>query len=259
MKRLVFIACLFVSVSARAAALGGCEQHVEYGAPAGADVQTEVLLCRLGYALSFNTEQRVADWVAYHLTTEKVTADDVERTEDFRPDPDLEPGKRSELDDYKNSGFDRGHLAPAASMRWSPAAMSQSFLLSNMAPQIGAGFNQHIWKRLERYVRQWTERRSELYVVTGPIYGAATVEKIKPGKAVSVPTHFYKVIFDPRRVEAIAFILPHQKLKTKDLPTFIRSVDDVEDQTGLDFLWEIQDVIEDQVEAAIQPRMWKTN
>lgn len=230
--------------------LEGCKEHVKYGAPS----QNPILLCRLGFALSFNTEQKVPDWVAYHLTSEKVHGTHP-RVNAFRADDDLPQGKRSELKDYKNSGFDRGHMAPAGSMKWDQRAMRESFLLSNMAPQIGIGFNRHIWKTLEEKVRKWTDEREELYVVTGPIYASPDPQQIGPND-VSVPTHFYKVIFDPIRVEAIAFILPNKKLRTNDLPTFIKSVDQVETETGLDFLSELEDTVENLVEAVVQPDLW---
>ncbi len=134
--------------------------------------------------------------------------------------------------------------------------MSESFLLSNMAPQVGIGFNRHIWKTLESKVREWTEDRGELYVVTGNMY-ATDHPKTIGRNHVAVPTHCFKVIFDPVRVEAIAFILPNRKLRTADLPNYIVSVDDVERQTGLDFLSKLNDTIEHTVEAEIQPALWK--
>ncbi|MBE9569904.1 MAG: DNA/RNA non-specific endonuclease [Proteobacteria bacterium] len=140
--------------NAYAHGLEGCEDHVKYGPPS----LQPVLLCRLGYALSHDADRKVPDWVAYHLTKDRVGGD-VPRSNDFRADPDLEPFKRSELMDYRGSGFDRGHMAPAAIMMWNAQAMSESFLLSNMAPQIGPGFNRGIWRTLESKLRKWTMRR----------------------------------------------------------------------------------------------------
>ncbi len=250
MKRFLFILTLLLPTYVTAGPLDACQEHIKYGAPS----LSGDLLCRLGYALSHNPERKTADWVAYHLTKEKVNGT-IPRSNDFRPDPDLEPGKRAELSDYKRSGYDRGHMAPAASMKWSERAMSESFLLSNMAPQVGSGFNQHIWKSLESKVRKWTEERGELYVVTGNIY-ATNHPKTIGSNHVAVPTHCYKVIFDPIRVEAIAFILPNQRLQTRDLPNYIVSVDAVEQQTGLDFLSKVNDPVEDLVESAIPSGIW---
>lgn len=146
-----------------------------------------------------------------------------------------------------------GIEAPEA-MKWSQRAMSESFLLSNMAPQKGAGFNRGIWRSLETKIRKWTKARGELYVVTGPIY-KSTAKKIGQNK-VTVPTHFYKVVFDPVKVEAIAFILPNKKNKSKDLHKFIVSVDKVESDTGLDFLSNLNSNIEKITERKVQPSLW---
>lgn len=238
-----------LSITSTGNPLIDCKEHIKYGAPS----QEPVLLCRTGYILSHDSKHKVPDWVAYHLTKEKIYGVHG-RSNDFRADPDLPIGERSELSDYRRSGYDRGHMAPAAAMKWSAKAMSESFLLSNMAPQVGVGFNRHIWKNLEEYVREWTKQRGELYVVTGPIYGGV-VQTIGANR-VSVPTHFYKVIFDPAKMEVIAFILPNAKLDSGDLPTFITSIDEVEGKTGLDFLSALGDNIEKRIEAAKQLKLW---
>ncbi len=249
-KSAAFIIAFTLNATAYADGLGGCKEHVKYGAPS----TNPTLLCRLGYALSHNATHKVPDWVAYHLTRDRVSLGTIPRSNDFRPDPDLEKGKRAEKKDYKRSGYDRGHMAPAGAMKWSERAMSESFLLSNTAPQVGISFNRHIWKSLEGKVRAWTVERGELYVVTGPIYTGSL--KHIGGNKVTVPTHFYKVIFDPIKVEVIAFILPNKKLKTKDLPKYITSVDDVESKTGLDFLEGLEDSVEDFIEAKTQAGLW---
>lgn len=251
MKKLVALLFLIAPpLSLSAAPLDACQEHIKYGAPG----LTGDLLCRLGYALSHNPDRKTPDWVAYHLTREKVHGT-VPRSDDFRPDYDLPESKRAELADYKGSGYDRGHMAPAAAMKWSERAMSESFLLSNMAPQVGIGFNRHIWKELESKVREWTEKRGELYVVTGNIYSTDHPKTIGRNH-VAVPTHCYKVIFDPVRVEAIAFILPNRRLKTADLPNYIVSVDEVERQTGLDFLTKLNDQVESLVEGSVASGLW---
>lgn len=251
-RRLVVVAAfLLVSTLASANPLEACREHVKYGAPS----TQPVLLCRLAYVLSHNSNHKVPDWVAYHLTREHLLAGNVPRSDDFRPDVDLESGERSELKDYRGSGFDRGHMAPADVMKWSERAMSESFLLSNMAPQVGAGFNSGIWKSLEGKVQKWTLARGELYEVTGPIYDADNLHTIGANK-VTVPTHFYKVLFDPVRVEAIAFILPNEKNPSSKLPTFIVSVDAVEARTSLNFLSELEDSVEQLIETRVQPGLW---
>ena len=104
-------------------------------------------------------------------------------------------------------------------------------------------------------MRKWARERGTLYVVTGPVYDPAPLSTLGTND-VSVPSHFYKVIFDPIRVEAIAFILPNTNTPTSQLPTFIRSVDEVESKTGLDFLPELSDAVEAVVEKDPQSAMW---
>ncbi len=247
---LLCLALCSLPLPAYAVGLEGCEEHVRYGAPN----EDSVLLCRTGYALSHDPQRKVAIWVAYHLTREHMDGAE-DRTEDFRPDADLASGERAELADYKGSGYDRGHMAPAEAMAWSRVTMSESFLLSNMAPQIGVRFNRHIWKALETRVRKWTKARGELYVVTGPVFKTDTPKRIGQNQIV-VPTHFYKVLFDPVKVEGLAVLLPHQELVTSKLPDFVTSIDTVEEMTGLDFLTSLNDEVESIVEARKPDGLW---
>lgn len=248
----VFVVSLLFQVPALAGPFDRCQEYVKYGTPS----EKGDLLCRVGYALAHNPEHKTPDWVAEHLTREKARAV-LARSNDFQPDPDLEPGQRAELADYKNSGYDRGHMAPAGDMRWDKEAMSESFFLSNMSPQIGPGMNRGIWKNLEEKVRLWAIKRGELYIFTGPIYANGSSEKTIGSDKVAVPTHFYKIIFDPVRVEAIAFILPNQSLKAKDLPNYIVSVHEVEAQTGLNFLSNIDEPVQQLVESKKASGVWE--
>ncbi|HSE80025.1 MAG TPA: DNA/RNA non-specific endonuclease [Alphaproteobacteria bacterium] len=201
-----------------------------------------MILCRKGYVLSHNAERRTPDWVVELLTPDRfVGPGDRKREGDpFAPDPDLMAEDRAELRDYRKSGFDRGHMAPAASMKFDVEAMRQSFYLSNMAPQVGRGLNQHIWADLEALVREWTCDRGRLIVVTGPIYDGPP-RTIGEG-AVAVPNAFYKIAYDPTAKRALAFILPNAAVKTrgqppsKSLRAFVATVGEIEERSGLDFL-----------------------
>ncbi len=225
-----------------------CE-HLKYGAPS----KGPVLICRLGYALSHDAILKVPNWVIYHLTRRRVSGK-LPRIDRFRADPDLDKRNRATLNDYRKSGYDRGHMAPAGSMKWDARAMNESFLLSNIVPQVGAGFNRGIWRVLEARVRKWTIERGELYIITGPIFEGPpkTIGK----NNVAVPSHFFKIIFDPIQVEAIAFIMPNRRLETSHLPKHITSVDAIEVRTGLDFLSRLEDGIEDRIEGIIQQHLW---
>lgn len=245
-KLLLFMAGILISTSAQASAIESCHSQIPYGPPS----YSGILLCRLGYIVSYNTAHKTADWVAYHLTREEMHGN-IPRTNDYRPDPDLSPSQQVQVSDYSHSDYMPGQLVPAATMRWSVRAMSESFLLSNTAPRT-KGMNNGIWKALEQKVRDWVDSRGELYVVTGNIYNSSNPKTIGPDH-VAVPSAFYKVIFDPIQVEAIAFIIPNRNEDPLNLPKFITSVDKVEQATGLDFLPNIDDSVESLIETQRAP------
>ena len=139
--------------------------HVRWGFPGGRCT----ILVKEFYVACHDPERKVPEWVTYRLTREDLALDVIERTDDFRPDPDLAPGERAELVDYRSSGYDRGHLAPAADFKRSREAMSSTFLLSNMAPQ-RPNLNRGIWARLEDQVRQLVQSHGRVWVFTGALY-----------------------------------------------------------------------------------------
>jgi len=142
-------------------------------------------------------------------------------------------------------------MAASATVDSSYNAMMESFLLSNMTPQL-PGLNRQGWRYLEQYIREWTNERGELYVVTGVMFvGSNSII----GNGVHVPTHFYKIVFDPIGLDAIAFLVPHRAISKGDLPGFIVSVDEVERVTGLDFNSMLDDGVEDDIEDDVEA-MW---
>jgi len=145
------------------------------------------------YTLSYSQQNKQAEWVFY-LLTKANSLGAVERGNNFRPDPGVSTGSAS-LEDYKNSGYDKGHLCPAADMAFDSQAMSETFYLSNMSPQYPS-FNRGIWKKLEELVRKWAIQEDSLYVVTGPIF-INNKGSIGPDK-VTVPGFYYKVLYDPK-------------------------------------------------------------
>jgi endonuclease G len=206
------------------------------------------ILCRHGYVLSHDNDRKTPNWVVERLTPDRFEGpgDRKAQGDPFATDPDIEKGKRAELIDYRDKStqgrrFDRGHMAPAASMKFSEQAMAESFLLSNMAPQQGTGLNRHIWADLEALVRDWTCERGELYVITGPIYDNDTPDALGPNN-VAVPTAFFKIVVDAQAKRVIAFILPNEKVDKNGqrawdaLKPFIATVRQVEERAGLQVL-----------------------
>jgi endonuclease G len=216
------------------------------------------------YALSYSETHEQAEWVAYELTREEVMGP-VERNDSFREDGEVTTGSAS-LKDYRGSGFDRGHLAPAADMKFSEEAMRDSFFMSNMSPQRPA-FNRGIWKQLEALVRDWAYAEDAIQIVTGPILtdwtpdggespGDGRFETIGP-EGVSVPDYYYKVVLDIREPEfkAIGFILPNRRGEA-GLESYALSVDEVEFATGLDFFPGLPDELEESLESALDIGLW---
>jgi len=235
-----------VSIPVKPADSFNCNTHVAYGIPG----PEEQLLCREGYAVGYDYDRKVPSWVAYHLTPDSVNKK-FKRSNKFKEDKEIPAQNRSTLSDYKGSGYDRGHMAASATVDSSYNAMMESFLLSNMTPQL-PGFNRQGWRHLESYIREWTNERGELYVVTGAMFVG---DHGIIGNGVHVPTHLYKVVYDSISQDAIAFIVPHRAISKGDLPAFIVSVDEVERRTGLDFNNLLDDEIEDDIEDDVEA-MW---
>lgn len=207
----------------------------------------------LGYTLAYNEATEQAAWVAYILTDSMVLFGNANRKDHFKPDPTITTGS-AELIDYKASGYSRGHLAPAADMKWSTTAMAESFYMSNMSPQL-QNFNAGIWKTLEEKVRDWAVSEEAVIVVTGPVFKNTTTT-IGPNN-VAVPDYFYKVVLDvsPPHYKGIAFIMKHEKGK-KQLYEYAVSLDSVEQFTGLDFFIALPDSTEELLERQLDLGLW---
>lgn len=203
------------------------------------------------FTLEYSEKHEQARWVAYLMTREYASGN-LSRTNDFREDPSIATGSAT-LNDYRKSGYTRGHLCPAGDMKWDETAMSETFLLSNMSPQL-SDFNDGIWNKMESKVRYWAKIYDSLYVVTGPVLkeGLPTIGENR----VSVPEEFYKIIYDPKREEAICFLVPHRK-SDKGIRMYVVSIDRVEELTGIDFFPELPDEIEERVECQCNIEKWK--
>lgn len=206
------------------------------------------ILKRKGYTLSYNADYKTPQWVAWELT-KKETKGKEGRTDKFLPDPDVR-GAKAYTSDYTKSGYDRGHMAPAADMKWSKQAMKESFYLSNICPQ-NPNLNRGDWNDLEEKSRQWAKKHGVIYVACGPIYDTKRPKRIGNNK-VAVPDAFYKVVLiNPKKnPQAIGFIFPN-KAGHKPLKKYIVSVDSVEKRTNIDFFPALPDEIENRIEAEL--------
>jgi len=214
---------------------------------------SDTVIHHTGYSLSYSEEHEQAEWVAYELTVEELRGN-VERTDNFRADPNVDTETAS-LSDYRGSGYDRGHLAPAADFSWSKKAMSDTFYFSNMSPQ-KPGFNRGIWRSLESQVREWAVRDRALLVVTGPVLRDVEYKTIGEND-VAIPRYYYKVLLDIEEPElkGIGFLLPHES-SSAPLSSFAVSIDKVEQITGIDFYHAIEDDLEERLESSFNGSLW---
>ena len=196
------------------------------------------------FSLAYNEDAEQADWVAYRLYPNSIN-NTIKRKNNFRKDYKIITSSAS-LEDYKGSGYDRGHLAPAKSMSYSKQSVSESFLMSNMSPQLPL-FNRGVWKRLEKQVRDWISISDSLYVVTGPVL-ISSLPTIGENK-VSIPKAYYKAIlrFCKGDINGIGFLLKHEK-SSKKIADFATSIDTIEKITGLNFFYLLDSIQQQKVE-----------
>ena len=240
--------CIFSGCGSRPHALQApppptAHDNLDYGVPGPSDR----LIDREGYALGYNRSWKQAAWVSYRLTAAEVCSNACPRSNLFAKDPDLY-ADYSIPQDYTHSGYDRGHLAPAADMRWSRGAMAESFYMSNMSPQ-KPQFNRGIWSALEQWVRDKAVQDTNIVIVTGPIVTSNDLSRTIGWHRVVVPSGYYKVLYDETPpVKMIAFLLPNEGAALA-VSNFVVPVDAVEEATGLDFFSALPD---DDEESALE-------
>lgn len=236
-----------------------------YGLPA--ILPGEEVISHSAMSLVYSEEHEQAKWVAHVISPEILTGR-VTRSNDFRVDPKVLTGTAVEEDyflkfqqadgefKYDGFGYDRGHLAPSADFKWSQKALSESYFYSNMSPQLG-DFNREIWADLEGTIRGYLNRNSdtELYVCTGGILkdGLSVIER--GVNKVSIPEQYWKVVVDKKNKRGIGFLMPNKKA---DYPIeyFAKSIDEIEELTGIDFFAGLTDDVENEVESQTDKTPW---
>jgi endonuclease G len=217
--------------------------------------------------------------VQYRLTRARSEDNSFPRSDAFEEDAEFPPQARATLDDYAavSSDYARGHMAPADDMRWSESAEGQSNLLTNIAPQIGQTFNGSIWKTIENRVRSWVMDREDLTIICGPVfesrprvYPIARQPQTERQKLynvvgendVAVPTAFFKIVVDMRNQQSpnlLAFLVPHietQPGPERRIETYLTSVDRIEELSGLDFLTNLPDNVQEEIESVVAAAPW---
>ena len=241
------VAVLFLSMYV----LIGCSSSDSLEEPKHFEADTYVK--HFAYSLVYNEQTEQADWVAYNLEAKEL-AKNFKRKNNFRPDTMVNTQTANNADYYK-SGYDRGHLAPAADMTWNKQAMSESFFYSNMSPQLPA-FNRGIWKHLEAKVRKLAAKYNNIYVCVGPIFMDSIIT-IGANK-VAVPSHYYKalLVYNDTLQQSIAFVMPNQK-SSEPISNYAISVDSLEQIIHLDLYHSLPNSKEKNIESQFNLKYWE--
>lgn len=209
-----------------------------------------------GHILSYNNETRLPNWVAYQLTKEEALGDNP-RKDKFARDKRA-TGPQASKEDYRNSGWDRGHMAPAGDMKWSETAMDETYYFTNICPQ-NHELNNGDWKELEEKCRDWAVGYGAIEIVCGPIITKNVHGRLGENDVV-IPDKFFKVLLVKKGGEykGVGFIFdnpPQRKSKistqpspNRPLESYVVSIDEVEAATGIDFYTALPDAVENAVE-----------
>lgn len=216
----------------------------------------EQIINHEGFTVSYNADFRIANWVAYELTANEAKSKDVQRATKFFPDPKVK-GATATNDDYRRSGYDRGHLVPAGDMRWSEEGMHASFYFSNICPQ-NRELNAGLWNDIEKQCRKWAISYGELLIITGPVIDDAMNRLGK--NRVGVPDMFYKVVCSTKNnaFKSIGFLVENRGYKDRSFRQVAVPVDSVEQVTGIRFFTSLPIDIQQEMKATIDWKFWKS-
>lgn len=214
---------------------------------------SEIILKRKAYTISYNNENKIPNWVAWHLIAEHADGE-YKRTGGYQEDTEV-PKPRATKEDYDSTKWSHGHMCPAADNKWDKKAMKESNLLTNICPQ-DRSLNSGLWNAIERNCRKWAIEYGDLFIVCGPVLLNREHETIGVNKIV-VPEAFFKVILCLNPVpKAIGYIVRNNE-GTKKRDQYVNTVDEVERITGIDFFPALPDEMENVVEAHADLNDWR--
>ena len=226
-----------------------CRSHLIYGSPS----EDGHVICRLGFAFSYDTDRMIPIWASYRLLASPPVVVSSRRRLMFRPDPEV-PVPQNYLSNFRGSGYDRGHLVPTIAVLWNWNAAQEAQFSSNITPQ-NPRFNRGIWARLDRVIRVWVEERGMLYVISGPVFNSDNVKWIN--QIVAIPDLFFKIVFDPVSRSSLAFLIPNTNVASSSrLEDFLVTVNEIEKKTGLDFFSELPDNEQSLLESTPATELW---
>ncbi|MDR1160867.1 MAG: DNA/RNA non-specific endonuclease [Tannerellaceae bacterium] len=217
----------------------------------------EQIINHEGFTVSYNADFRIANWTAYELTADEVKDNTFKRPNRFFPDPEVK-GAMATNNDYKRSGYDKGHLVPAGDMGWSEEGMRASFYFSNICPQDG-GLNNGLWKRLEKQCSRWATKYGAIDIVTGPVI-TDSMGRLGKNK-VGIPDKFYKVVSSTTggKARSIGFLVENRNYGNTLLKEVAVTVDSIETVTGIRFFTSFPAGTQQEMKSAIDWKYWTFN
>lgn len=231
------------------------DEDLTFAMPTTPKGEPEQILRNDAYVSSFNNQTLMPNWVAWKLTADHTKGSVQRKNSAFTPDDRVDEKYRVTTFDYMRSGYDRGHMCPAADNKWSQRAMDQCFLMTNMCPQ-DHGLNIGDWNEMENQCRRWAQEYGEIYIVSGPILFKSKHKRIGQEHKVTVPEAFFKVILCMKgEPKGIGFIYRNTD-GNRPKGDYVNSIDQVERITGLDFFPTLPDNIEKKVEAEANLENW---
>jgi endonuclease G, mitochondrial len=234
----------------------GDKSHVYAGIPTSVAGERALrVLVNRGYVVGYDEARGNPAWVAYRMGDLPSLPRPPPRPEKFAVD--RRTAVRVSPDSYTGSGYDRGHLAPnyAIATRYGAAAQEETFLMSNIVPQLGT-LNRGLWRELEaKIATAYPARYEEVWVVTGPIFGS-NPRKLRGG--VEIPEAFFLIVVDEHegRLRTLSFIVPQDAPATAKPGQFLSSIDEIERRAQLDFLADLDDAFETHLERERPARVW---
>ncbi len=225
--------------------------------PAYLTDREEEIVQHEGFTLSYNRKHLVPNWVAWVLTAERTRGTE-KRADNFQPDETIKKGPIALDSDYRGSGYDRGHMCPAADCKHLRASMNECFLLSNMCPQTHK-LNAGDWEELENICRKWAVEYDSIYIVCGPVIRKGETYQTIGANRVTVPRQFYKVVLrwtGEREAQAIGFLMDNDD-SSQPLTAHAVTVDSVEALTGINFFSKLPKDVERRAEATYDCAKWR--
>lgn len=206
-----------------------------------------------GFTVSFNRDMHVPNWVSWELLADEVNGSE-QRTNKFYQDKQVDGCPTT--NDYKGTGFSRGHMAPAADMKWSAEAMKESFSMANICPQLQV-LNGGAWGKLEDKCRQWAVKDSALIIIAGPVLNNPRPDEFIGEAEIAVPKAFFKVIASPwsNPPRGIGFVMPNGRVNG-GMQAAVVTIDSIESLTGHDFFPTLSDSLQNLIESKAKFHQW---